>query len=72
MRAAGDAVHELVTSGRGRKKLEVDVSIVCAPNAARGRFNVTFEGFVAFEPTSGFEADIANSYAQTSATLHIR
>jgi hypothetical protein len=66
------ACTELVTSGRGRKKLKVDVSIECEPNAARGRFNVTFQGFVAFEPTSGFEADTANNYAETSATLHIR
>ena len=66
------ACSELVTSRRGRKKLELDVPIICDSNAARGRFDVTFEGFIAHEPTSGFEADTSNNYASTAATLRIR
>lgn len=66
------ACTELVTSGRGRTKLDLDVPIVCDSDAARGRFTVAFEGFIALEPTSGWEADSANNYAQTGATLRIR
>ena len=67
------ACTELVTSdGRGRERLEVDVPITCAGNAAQGRFDITFEGFIAHAPTSGHEADGSNNYASTSASLRIR
>ncbi len=66
------ACSELVTHGRGRARLELDVPITCASDAARGRFDLTFEGLILHDPTSGYEADGSNNYASTNASLRVR